>query len=437
MWFDESVFYQIYPLGYVGAERQNDFVTQSHRFSYIEENIKDIKELGANVILFNPLFQSSCHGYDTADFYKVDSRLGTNDEFKKLCKVIHQNDIKIVLDGVFNQVGRDFFAFKDVLQNRENSRFKDWFYINFSGNTNYNDGLYYEPWEGHYELVKLNLSNPELLKYLEDAIKMWIDEFEIDGLRLDVCYSLPEWFMEHLKRFTKTLKEDFVLIGEVIHAQNFAKNLTPERLNSITGYECYKGMISSFNSYNLFEIEYSLTRLFSNVDWALMRGKNLLNFLDNHDVTRVYTNLSDKKHIKALYALLFSIPGVPQVYYGSEYGIEGRKENTDYDLRPFINNIDKTKNKDLFEYIKKLCEIRVNNKVLSYGGYNKKALSNKYMAFEREYEGNKIYFAVNIAEQDVTLNLAQDVGTDLLTEKQINLSELKIASGEALIIKIN
>jgi len=161
MWAYESVFYQIYPLGFCGAPFENDGVL-THRILKVNDWIEHIKNLGANAIYFSPVFESDTHGYNTRDYKKIDCRLGTNDDFKEVCENLHKNNIKVVLDGVFNHVGRGFWAFQDVLQNRENSRYRDWFFIDFNGNSNYNDGLWYEGWEGNFDLVKitsLNVSN--------------------------------------------------------------------------------------------------------------------------------------------------------------------------------------------------------------------------------------------------------------------------------------
>ena len=200
MWFDESVFYQIYPLGYCGCEQENDFGEVRHRFGEVEKRIPQIRETGFNAVLFNPLFESERHGYDTVDFFNVDRRLGDNADFKALVQKFHAAGIRVVLDGVFNHVGRRFFAFADVQQRRDASDKKDWFHIDFGGNTNYNDGFWYEGWEGHNELVKLNLHCGAVTDYLRRAVEFWIDEFDIDGLRLDVSYLLPEWFFEFLRR---------------------------------------------------------------------------------------------------------------------------------------------------------------------------------------------------------------------------------------------
>ena len=437
MWFDESVFYQIYPLGYCGCERENDFGAVRHRLGEIEKRIPQIKEEGFDAVLFNPLFESERHGYDTVDFFNVDRRLGDNADFKALVAKFHEAGIRVVLDGVFNHVGRRFFAFEDVRRRREQSDKKDWFHIGFGGNTEYNDGFWYEGWEGHNELVKLNLHCGEVTDYLARAVGFWIDEFGIDGLRLDVAYLLPEWFFEFLRRTVRQKREDFFLMGEVIHGQNFAKNLTPERLDSITNYECYKGLTSALNSDNLFEICHSLERLFGSQPWCLYTGKNLFSFADNHDVPRAYTAVADKRKLPALYAILYSMPGIPCVYYGSEYGAEGNKGNFDLDLRPYIGNIDENKCPALTALIRKLNEVRRSERALAYGSFERCVLSNKYMCIKREHAGERIYCAFNISDGDVTVRVEECEGTDLLTGEVRNLNDIYLPPFAVKLFKKN
>lgn len=230
---------------------------------------------------------------------KIDCRLGTNDDFKEVCENLHKNNIKVVLDGVFNHVGRGFWAFQDVLQNRENSRYRDWFFIDFNGNSNYNDGLWYEGWEGNFDLVKINLRNEEVINHIFECIKLWIDEFDIDGLRLDVAYCLDKDFLKRLRSYTDGLKNDFLLLGELLHG-DYNQFVNDDMLHSCTNYECYKGVYSSFNSMNMFEIVHSLLRQFGPEQWTLYRGKHLLSFVDNHDVSRIASILTNEKHIPLL-----------------------------------------------------------------------------------------------------------------------------------------
>ena len=295
MWAYESVFYQIYPLGFCGAPFENDGVPE-HRILKVNDWIPHIEKLGANAIYFSPVFESDTHGYNTRDYTKIDTRLGTNEDFQSVCKNLHKAGIKVVLDGVFNHVGRGFWAFQDVLEKRWDSPYKDWFHISFDGNSNYNDGLWYEGWEGNYDLVKLNLRNEDVIQHIFSCIKGWVEEFDIDGLRLDVAYCLDHDFLRRLRSFCDGLKPDFFLVGETLHG-DYNQWMNDSMLHSVTNYECYKGLYSSFNSMNMFEINHSLLRQFGPDNWTLYKGKHLLSFVDNHDVTRVASILSNENHL--------------------------------------------------------------------------------------------------------------------------------------------
>ena len=435
MWFDEGVFYQIYPLGFCGAERENDFGEIRHRLHKIKREIPRLKELGVTAVLFNPLFESERHGYDTVDFFKIDRRLGTNGEFKELVSEFHRAGMRVVLDGVFHHAGREFFPFKEVREKREGTDYRFWFNIDFHGNSAYDDGFGYENWEGHPELVKLRLENNDLVNYLMDAVRFWINEFGIDGLRLDVCYSLPYWFLERLRAEANALKPDFFLLGEVIHIGNFRDAIAPNRLNSITNYECYKGLVSAFNSDNLFEIEHSLTRLFGAQPWCLYTGKNLFSFADNHDVPRLATQLRDGRKICALYTVLFTMPGIPCVYYGSEYGKEGDKGDNDIHLRPAIEEIEKSANPELFAHLKKLCRLRSSSRALAYGDYEKKVLQNKYFCFRRSKDGETIYTAANISDAPASFYVCGGEGEDLLSGERVSLENVCLAPFSSTVIR--
>ena len=412
MWAFESVFYQIYPLGFCGAPEENDGITVP-RIKKVLEWIPHFKRLHIGAVYFCPVFQSDRHGYDTRDYRELDCRLGTKVDFKEVCDALHQNGIKVVLDGVFNHVGRGFWAFQDVLQNRENSPYKDWFYLNFGGNSNYNDGLWYEGWEGHFELVKLNLQNPAVADYLLQSVEGWVKEFDIDGLRLDVAYSLDENFLRRLRSFCDGLKPDFFLLGEMLHG-DYNRLMNGEMLHSATNYECYKGLYSAFNSKNLFEIAHSLLRQFGPEQWTLYKGQHLLSFVDNHDVTRIASILVNEAHLPLLYALIFTMPGIPCLYYGSEWGAEGRKEDGDNALRPSFEVPQWT---GLTDFIAKLSEIKAGEKALCYGDFNKVLLTNEQFIFERQADGERILVALNAADSAFDAHFDAKAGraTDLLT----------------------
>ena len=412
MWFNEGVIYQIYPLGFCGAPDNNDGVLVP-RISKIEEIIPHLVRLNVSAVYFCPVFESSTHGYDTSDYSKIDVRLGSNEDFKNLCEKLHQNGIKVILDGVFNHVGREFFAFRDLREKRYDSQYKDWFHVSFDGNSGYNDGFWYEGWEGHYELVKLNLDNPQVREYLLKCVGEWIDYFGIDGLRLDVAYMLHRGFMGELAAFCRAKKPDFFLAGEMIHG-DYNNIVCDGLLDSATNYECYKGIYSSFNSMNMFEIGYSLNRQFGKENWCLYRGKHLISFVDNHDVTRLSSVLSNENHLKPAYGLLFGMPGIPCIYYGSEWGIKGRKEEGDKALRPEIVS---TEFNDLTEFIAKAAKIHRENKALCYGSIEVLHTTNHQLIFERAYEGERIMVMINAAENEYTahFNANAGCGTELLS----------------------
>ena len=413
MWAYESVFYQIYPMGFCGAPYENDGVLE-HRIQKVKEWIPHMQRLGINAVYFSPVFESDTHGYNTRDYRKIDVRLGTNEDFREVCDALHEAGIKVVLDGVFNHVGRGFGPFQDVLRNREHSPYVSWFYrIDFGGNSAYNDGLWYEGWEGNYDLVKLNLRNEDVVNYLLESVQFWIDTFGIDGLRLDVAYSLDEQFVRRLRDFTAGKKEDFFLLGEMLHG-DYNRLMNDAMLHSATNYECYKGLHSSFNSMNLFEINHSLMRQFGPENWTLYKGKHLLSFVDNHDVTRVASILSNEKHLPLIYALMFGMPGIPCVYYGSEWGEKAEKHQGDPALRPCF---DAPVWNDLSDYISRLAQAKRNSEALNYGNFRSVLLTNKQCIFERKTDTERVLVAINADEQEFVAHFDAGCGMaeDLIT----------------------
>ncbi len=420
MWAYEGIFYQIYPIGFCGAPTANDGKTVS-RILKLKDWSSYLESLGISSILLNPIFESDNHGYDTRDYKKIDCRLGTNEDFAEVCKDLHAHNVKIVLDGVFNHVGRGFWAFKDVLEKKWDSPYKDWFCINFDGNSCYNDGFWYEGWEGHFELVKLNLANSAVVDYLLECVKGWIDEFDIDGLRLDVAYCLDRNFMKRLRSFCQELKPDFALIGEVLFG-DYNQIVNDEMLHSCTNYECYKGIYSSFNSMNMFEIAHSLNRQYGPEQWCIYRGKHLMSFVDNHDVTRIASILTNKNHLPLTYGLLLGMPGVPCIYYGSEWGEEGVKApNNDYALRPCF---EEPKPNELTEEIKKMIHVRTGSNALCHGSYRNVVLTNHQLIFERRTDDERMLVAINASDAPFTAHNGELGGTmtDLLTGNEIQMS---------------
>ena len=410
-WVNESVFYHIYPLGFCGAPRVNDGV-KVNRLDKVVDFIPHLKEMNVNAVGFGPVFSATAHGYDTNDYFQIDNRLGDNESFAKICDALHENGIKVVLDGVFNHVGRGFWAFKDIQEKGASSQYCSWFNrIDFGGHSPCGDNFWYEGWEGNYDLVKLNLKNPEVKQHILNAVAMWMEKFKIDGLRLDVAYCMDIDFLRELRNFTKSRKPDFWLMGEIIHG-DYNRLANPETLDSVTNYECYKGIYSSHNDRNYFEIAHSLNRQFGN--GGIYRNVYSYNFVDNHDVNRIASTVRDEKMLKNVYSTVYFMPGVPSVYYGSEWGIKGEKNNVDYDapLRPCVDVSDIQDN-ELYRHICKLGAVRKQFKALKYGNFENVIIRNEQLVFKRKFEEQTVYIALNLTDSDFNIGFNTDGGSKL------------------------
>lgn len=411
-WYDSAVFYHIYPLGLCGCPHDNNGETGEH-FDKLNEWAEHAKRIGCNAIYIGPLFESGSHGYDTTDYRLVDRRLGTNDDFKQFVKNCHANDVKVIVDGVFNHTGRDFFAFQDIKQNRENSRYKDWYCnVNFWGNNEYNDGFSYDNWGGYNLLAKLNLWNPEVKNYHLETVKFWVDEFDIDGIRLDAADVLDFGFMKELRSFCNGLKPDFWLMGEVIHG-DYSRWANNDMLHSVTNYELHKGLYSGHNDHNYFEIAHTIKRLN-----GIVGDKKLYTFCDNHDVARIYSKLNNKAHMYNVAILVYTVPGIPSIYYGSEFGIPGNKENgSDWNLRPDLNLADFNEKDELPALYTTLGHLKQRFPELTYGDYRELYLTTGQFAFARCLDGRAVVTALNNADNGAHMEINLPIGAN----KAVNL----------------
>ena len=411
-WYDSAVFYHIYPLGLCGCPHDNNGETGAH-FDKLNEWAEHAKRIGCNAIYIGPLFESGSHGYDTTDYRLVDRRLGTNDDFKQFVKNCHANNVKVIVDGVFNHTGRDFFAFQDIKKNRENSRYKDWYCnVNFWGNNEYNDGFSYDNWGGYNLLAKLNLWNPEVRNYHLETVKFWVDEFDIDGIRLDAADVLDFGFMKELRSFCNGLKPDFWLMGEVIHG-DYSRWANNDMLHSVTNYELHKGLYSGHNDHNYFEIAHTIKRLN-----GIVGDKKLYTFCDNHDVARIYSKLNNKAHMYNVAILVYTVPGIPSIYYGSEFGIPGNKENgSDWNLRPDLNLADFDEKDELPALYTTLGHLKQRFPELTYGDYRELYLTTGQFAFARCLDGRAVVTALNNADNGAHMEINLPIGAN----KAVNL----------------
>jgi glycosidase len=381
-----------------GAPRQNDFSSPAgNGLRSLKDHIPRLLSLGINALYIGPLFESSSHGYDTVDYYHVERRLGNNQDLKELVQALHDSGISVVLDAVFNHTGRDFFAFKDLRAHKTMSQYADWYLnVDFSRNNEYNDGFSYEGWAGHTSLAKLNLDCREARDHLLGAAQYWIEEFDVDGLRLDAANVISADFLKELSAFCKKIKKDFWLMGEIV-AGDYRRIAHEGCLDSVTNYELSKSLWSGFCDQNVFELAWTLKREFA--AGGLYSGIALYNFADNHDVNRVASSLENKAHLFPLYGILFCSPGIPSIYYGGEFGVTGqRNEQGDYGLRPEWNDAwaESELAKDLFRELCRFSKIRKESEALKYGAYGELLVNyHQIFAFLRESKNEKMIIAIN------------------------------------------
>ncbi|NVM55452.1 MAG: hypothetical protein HWN66_17225 [Candidatus Helarchaeota archaeon] len=404
-WAKRGIFYHIYPLGFLDAPKHNtDETATVNRLANIREYYEYFKKLGIDVIQFGPLFESVSHGYDTIDYMKIDHRLGTNELFKEIVSELHDLGIKVILDGVFNHVSREFDSFKDIQQYKEQSWRKHWHFIDFSKNSPYSDGFNYKNWEGHYELVKLNLNEKDVRDYIFSVVSYWLKEVDIDGWRLDVAYKIPSGFWREFRIVCKSIKPDCFLVGEMIHGP-YTKWIGPELLDAGTGYQVYKSIWSAFNSNNMHELKAVLERSFHS-EWGLFKNTALLNFLSNHDTTRIRSILADDRYLFPVFIFLLTTNGIPIIYYGDEIGMYGEKQkDSDDDLRkpmPKVGAPWPPNSEAIYKHVQKLIEIRKNNHALIYGNLTPVYVEANILAFIRRSSAQTVLVIINNLQQPLS-----------------------------------
>lgn len=405
----DQIFYHIYPLGLLGAPQHNEQGAQPiQRLDALHKWLPHMQSFGVTSLYLGPLFEASSHGYDTSDYYHVDRRLGDDAALTGFVAACHERGIRVLLDGVFHHVGRDFWAFRDVRERGEESPYRDWFSgLRFDARSPYGDPFSYDGWNGHHSLVKLNLHNADVRAHLFGAVEHWRDTFGIDGLRLDAADYIDPAFLHELSAFCRRLEPDFWLLGEVIHG-DYRQWANPEMFHSVTNYAAYKGLFSSHNDGNYFEIAHTLDRQFG--AGGMYRDLPLYNFADNHDVNRIASTLRNPAHLYPLHALLFTMPGVPSIYAGSEWGIGGVKLNgNDAPLRPALDLArltDDSPQPDLLPVIQRLAALRQATPALRQGCYTQLHVAAEQFVFAREANGQRVIVAINASDASSTIDVA-------------------------------
>lgn len=318
-WVEHVIWWQVYPLGFVGAFPAEQVPgPEEHRLRRIVEWFDHAITLGASGIALGPIFASRTHGYDTADHYRIDPRLGDDADFDYLVAEAHRRGLRILLDGVFNHVGIDFPRYREASRNESSA---GW----FRGRPGH-----FHAFEGHGDLITLNHDNPEVADYAVDVMAHWLRR-GVDGWRLDAAYAVPPLFWATVLPKVRERHPDAWFLGELIHG-DYSAVVGNAGFDSATQYELWKAIWSSLNDGNFYEL-----------DWALQRHNDFLatfaplTFIGNHDVTRIATQLENAEHLAHALAILMTVGGIPSVYAGDELGSHGVKEERfggDDEVRP-------------------------------------------------------------------------------------------------------
>lgn len=424
-WIEETAWWHIYPLGFLGAEKEALSLDRESipRLRNLEPWLKYLLELGCNGLLLAPIFSSATHGYDTTDFFKIDPRLGNEEDFQWLIDTCKSFGIKLILDGVFNHVGRHFGPFEDVRHHKQNSRYAHWFHIDW--NNGYNeDGFSYRNFEGHHQLVTLNHDNPEVVDYVVQVMTHWLSK-GINGWRLDAAYAVPQHFWRATLPRVMSQFPDAWILGEVIHG-DYGNIASQTSLHSITQYELWKAIWSGLNDRNFFELSHALNRHNQFLSTLL---PNI--FLGNHDVTRIATQLKEPKHLDLALCILMTVPGIPSIYAGDEQAFRGRKEHRpggDDEIRPAFPTDPSgflTEGWNTFTKYQTMIRFRRSNSWIGHGRIKVLTLSNMLLVYEVAADHRRVVVALNCSDTPASITDQSILSGRLVFGSIVNNSQIE------------
>lgn len=432
-WMQESIVYQIFPERFCNGDSSLDpknltkwgqgKVTLGSMYGGdlrgIINKIDYLKELGIDVLYLTPIFKSDTpHKYNTCDYFNIDPQFGTVDVAKELVNKCHEKGMKLILDAVFNHSGSEFFAFKDLLENQEDSKYKNWYFVDkypveFKANNYYTFG------NNHLNMPKLNTNNEETREYLLNVGEYWIKEIGIDGWRLDVCDEVSHDFWRAFRKRIKSVNKDAVIVGEIMHeAKSFLKG---DQLDSIMNYPFKTGVTDFFARNSISSEEFSNILGENRMLYMNSITKQMWNLIDSHDTKRFLTECDNKlESMELAIGFQFTYLGVPYIYYGDEIGMNG---GDDPDNRKCMIWNKKEQNIELFKYYQRLINIRKENKSLVHGEYKEITCKDNIIAFERKYNDEKIIVIINNNKDMKKVDIDfEGEATELVTEIDMKIS---------------
>lgn len=421
-WVQHAIWWQVYPLGFTGAEQTAlpADAEPRHRLAHLIPWLDYLVEMGASGLALGPVFASETHGYDTADYYRIDPRLGDDGDFDELIREARSRGIRVLLDGVFNHVGRSFEPFTEALEQGPGAATANWFSFTWPDGWTPGTEPGYADFEGHHQLVALNHDEPAVADFVADVMKHWLRR-GADGWRLDAAYAVPSSFWARVLRNVRAEFPDAYFVGEYIHG-DYPVEVTNGTLDSVTQYELWKAIWSSLADANFYELAAALERHNTFLDTFVP-----LTFVGNHDVTRIASRLEPAPGQSAFrlaqaLVLLFTLPGTPSVYYGDEQGYRGVKEDRaggDDDVRPsFPASPDELSavGQPLYRLHQELIGLRRRHSWVHAARTRVHSLSNEQLVYEVYDGGNSLFAAFNLADAETVLQVPNTAGAVLAGE---------------------
>lgn len=451
-WVEDAIFYQIFPDRFANGDATNDppnlqpwgAPPDIHHFQGgdlrgIIQKLDYLLDLGINAIYLTPIFQaSSSHRYNTCDYLKIDPRLGDLRDFHALIDAAHQNGVRVVLDGVFNHVGRGFFAFVDVLENQEYSAYRDWFFINKFPVEGYGpgDATTYVGWWKYKSLPKLNTANPQVRRHLMDVARYWIEQ-GADGWRLDVPNEIDDdGFWAEFRQVVKTANPEAYLLGEIWDGN--PRWVGERHFDGLMNYplrDALLGMLTGRLTPAAFSEKLNALLL---KNFPAENTCAMYNLVGSHDTERALTLLNgDLAKLKLAWLIQMALPGAPAVYYGDEIGLEGGKDPECRKAFPWGEAGQKS---DLHDYLRSLIHWRKRLPVLRRGIYQPLPAEDGRgcLAFARILGEQRLAVAFNASatRRQVRLNAGAIGWRDGLILSDLLSSQQYIVSGDALTVML-
>jgi cyclomaltodextrinase / maltogenic alpha-amylase / neopullulanase len=392
-WVEHVIWWHVYPLGFVGAF-PSDAAPQAHehRLRRIAEWFDHAIALGASGIALGPIFESRTHGYDTTDHYRIDPRLGDDDDFDYLIAEARQRGLRVLLDGVFNHVGTDFSRYRQAAHDQAAARW-------FRGRPGR-----FRTFEGHDGLLTLNHDNPAVADYTADVMAHWLQR-GADGWRLDAAYAVPQHFWMSVLPKVRQAHPDAWFVGELIHG-DYAAVVRETGFDSATQYELWKAIWSGLNDGNFFELDHALQR-----HAVLLESFAPLTFIGNHDVTRIASQLKRPEHLAHAFVVLMTVGGIPSIYAGDEFGYRGVKEDRfggDDAVRPEFGSPPAQLDEhgvEIWSLHQYLIGLRRRHPWLYAASTTARRLENEQYVYETRHGDQALIVALNIGEKPLRMRL--------------------------------